>query len=270
MVESSTGAPAPATSDPRLAKMGPLNPDYGKGCYRRLIHLDARRDGVLEAALEDDAHAFAVSLRHDGRVVLDLQARAERFPLTTCPGAVEPLRALRGALLGATPAELNAHTDPSANCTHLHDLALLAIGHALRAEREWRYTITIPDAIKGRTRPVLRCNGRELLAWEVYNGVIEADAPYAGQTLLGGFTRWARAALEPDALAHSLMLQRGFYVSMSRLFDMDKASYRSAAEHPMPAGVCYSYSPERVAQAFDLPGNRRDFTDCEEQLLSWT
>ncbi len=85
--------------------------------------------------------------------------------------------------------ELNAHIDPRANCTHLHDLALLAVGHALRAEPACRYEICIPDAREGRTLATLERDGVRLLGWEMREGVIETPALYAGQAALGGFTQ---------------------------------------------------------------------------------
>ncbi|MBK7521748.1 MAG: DUF2889 domain-containing protein [Gammaproteobacteria bacterium] len=252
-----------------LALIAPLNRNYGSGCYRRAIRLVPTGSHLLEAALEDDAHAFALTLEHDGVRVTAIEGRAVRFPLSTCDGAVAPLRALVGALLGGTRPELNAHIDPRANCTHLHDLALLAVGHALRAEPECRYEICIPDAREGRTLATLERDGVRLLGWEMREGVIETPALYAGQAVLGGFSSWARANLEPRELEHALMLQRGYMVAMSRRYDMAAGGRQSALLHGMHA-VCYSYSPGQVEHAYGIPGCRRDFTDAAGELLRWT
>ncbi len=253
--------------DEKLRPIAPLDPDYGGGCYRRAIRLVPTGANSIEAALEDDAHAFALTLHHDGQRVTAIEGRAVRYPLTTCDGAVVPLRAMAGAPLGDARQELNAYVDPRANCTHLHDLALLAIMHAFRAEPACRYDISVPDTHEGRTLAILERDGVRLLGWELHDGVIETPALYAGQVALGGFTRWARTALEPRELEHALMLQRGCMVARSRIFD--RAAHREpAVRHGMRA-VCYSYSPGQVEHALGTPGSRLDFTDTPEELLRW-
>lgn len=268
MVSPEAGGEAGRSNDDGQALIAPLNRDYGSGCYRRAIRLVPTAPHCLEAALEDDAHAFALTLQHDGVRVTAIEGRAVRFPLSTCNGAVAPLRALVGALLSGTRPELNAHADPRANCTHLHDLALLAIGHAARAESACRYEICIPDAREGRTLATLERDGVRLLGWEMLEGVIEKPALYAGQAALGGFSSWARDNLEPQELEHALMLQRGCMVARSRRYDMDAGGRQSALLHGMHA-VCYSYGPGRVEHAYGVPGSRLDFTDAAEELLRW-
>ena len=62
---------------------------------------------------------------------------------------------------------------------------------------------------------------------------------------------------------------RGYFVSLARIYDMVAAGSHPAADHPMPAGSCYSYSPGVVEQAWSLPANRRDFTHTPEVMLRW-
>jgi len=50
--------------------------------------------------VEDDPHAFAISLEHDGERVTAVAAEAHRYPLTTCIGATAALQSLVGAPLG--------------------------------------------------------------------------------------------------------------------------------------------------------------------------
>jgi hypothetical protein len=61
----------------------------------------------------------------------------------------------------------------------------------------------------------------------------------------------------------------GVFVSLARIYDMVAAGSHPAADHPMPAGSCYSYSPGVVEQAWSLPANRRDFTHTPEVMLRW-
>ena len=46
-----------------------LDPRYGSGCYRRTIVLRQSGPSRVEAAVEDDPHAFAITLEHDGERV---------------------------------------------------------------------------------------------------------------------------------------------------------------------------------------------------------
>lgn len=250
-------------------RRAPLNPRYGTGCYRRAIHLRAVRPGRVEAALEDDPHAFALSLEHDGRQVTGIDARAVRVPLTTCPGAAGPLRAVVGAPLGTAVHDLRRFADPRSNCTHLFDLAALAIAHAARGDSERRYELHVPDEIDGAAELTLDCNGGRVLSWSVERGVIRAPERYAGQAVLGGFTRWAVANLDEQTIEYALIMQRGYFVGHSRRYDMEALGAGCAADDPMPMGACYSYSPGTVERAYRIPGSRIDFSDCPERLLRW-
>lgn len=248
----------------------PLNPSYGSGCYRRVVLLRAPDLRTVIAALEDDPHAFSVRLGHDGERVTSVTAHAERHPLSTCSGAVAPIEALVGAPLTRVSLELKRHADPRANCTHLFDLAGWAIAHAARGGTgERRYEISIPDAVDGRTEARLFRDGEEVLCWAIEHGRITAPVVFAGQQILGGFTRWASAALAGEELEHALMLARGYFVALARIYDMVSAGSHPAKDHPMPPGSCYSYTPGVIEHAWSLPGSRRDFSAAPEQLLRW-
>lgn len=246
-----------------------LDPRYGSGCYRRGIALRQCGASRVEAAVEDDPHAFALTLTHDGERVTGVTAEAHRFPLTTCAGATGALQSIVGAPLAPSPVALAQHANPRTNCTHLFDLAALAVAHVFRAEQERVYRIEIPDEIDGRTEARLDRDSGRVLTWSLEHGVITAPAHYAGQRVLGGFTRWAVANLDGEELEFALVLARGYFVALSRIYDIETVSPGPASEDPMPSGVCYSYSPERAAQAWRVRGSRRDFTDTPEQLLHW-
>jgi len=69
----------------------PLNPNYGAGIFRRRIAL-TRNDSHIDVRLEDCNHAFQLKLFHNDGHVTDIQARAIRHPLSTCPGAADGVR----------------------------------------------------------------------------------------------------------------------------------------------------------------------------------
>jgi hypothetical protein len=256
---SATGRGYAAARDPR----------YGSGCYRRVIVLRQCGPSRVEAAVEDDPHAFAVTVEHDGERVTSIEAVAHRYPLTTCSGATAPLQAVVGASLSESIVDLKRHADPRRNCTHLFDLAALAIAHVFRADRERVYRIEIPDEIEGITEARLDRDHGRVLTWSLQDGVITAPARYAGQRVLGGFTSWAVANLSGEELEFALVLQRGYFVALSRVFDMARVSMGPASEDPMPSGACFSYSPGQAEHAWRVAGSRRDFTDTPEQMLHW-
>lgn len=246
-----------------------LDPRYGSGCYRRTIVLRQKGPARVEAAVEDDPHAFAITLEHDGERVTAVSAVAHRYPLTTCNGATVALQSVVGAPLSASVIELKRHADARRNCTHLFDLAALAIAHVFRAGQERVYRIEIPDEIDGLTEARLDRDHGRVLTWSLQHGVITAPARYAGQRVLGGFTSWAVANLAGEELEFALILQRGYFVALSRVYDMQTVSMGPASEDPMPSGICFSYSPGQAEHAWRVPGSRRDFSDTPEQMLRW-
>ena len=247
-----------------------FDPHYGSGCYRRAIVLQRDASSCVCAAVEDDPHAFAVTLEHDGERVLGIAAEARRYPLTTCPEATRELRTLIGAPLTDPLRTLSRWQNPRTHCTHLYDLAALAMVHARRAARVQRYDVAIPDVVEGRTVATLDCNGERVLSWTLEHDVIVAPERYAGQKVFGGFTGWARETLDDDAFEHSFLLQRGFLVALSRRFDEDVLPPGPASQYPMRPDSCYSYSTLHSSRAWRVPGNRRDFTDAgNEALLRW-
>lgn len=247
-----------------------LDPRYGSGCYRRAIALYRDSSARVRAAVEDDPHAFAVTLEHDGSCVTDIAAEARRHPLTTCPEAAHELRALIGAPLADPLRTLGRWQNPRRHCTHMYDLAALAMVHALRDEPVRRYDLTIPDVVEGETTATLYRDGESVLAWTIRKGVIVTPQAYAGQKVFGGFTGWARGALADPEFEYAFLLQHAFLVAQSRIFDEEKAPLGPASLDPMRPDSCYSYSTEHASRAWRVPGNRRDFTASgNDALLRW-
>ncbi len=245
----------------------PPTPGYGDGIYRRRIRL-VGEEGRVRADLEDDFHRFALGLVHDGERVTRLEVEASRFPWQTCPEAARPLEALQGLALTPRCTEVARHTDPKRQCTHLFDLAGLAIAHAARGGDSLQYDLAIPDRIDDRTEPTLARDGEALLHWQVRGVKIESPEPFAGRVLVGGgFLRWATEALDPATVEPVFLLWRACAISMGRAFDIAGApsadTYASLA-----GGNCYSFLPEVVARARRHGPDVRDFTDRPEALLT--
>jgi hypothetical protein len=84
---------------------------------------------------------------------------------------------------------------PGANCTHLHDLAVLAAAHAFDTAPTV-YDILVSDPVAGRSEGELRRNGIAVLDWSVVKTRIIAPAPLAGLDL-DNMRTWIES-LDPD------------------------------------------------------------------------
>ena len=241
--------------------------DWGTGVTRRAFRLRGLPDRV-EAALEDMCHAMLCTLRHDGRTVTSVEADFRRYTLQLCPGASEPLKQIVGMPLATSTSDFFANGRARLNCTHMLDLAWLALHHASRGETEWLYEVEIPDALTGPMRGVLRRNGDVVQDWLVEGNVIASPFSLAGQSLAGGFTKWLLTAsgLSELAIEECLVLHKGFFMTGARKFRLPEGpvtdDHRKAIE-----GVCFGYASERIGEAIALTGMRRDFSQQPERLL---
>lgn len=240
---------------------------YGEGVYRRRILLTGGRGRVV-ADLEDDFHRMRVVIEHDGERVLTIAGESTRFPWTECPGALTPLQALRGAKLTTATTVAANGANPRENCTHLFDIATLAVAHAAAARERRRYDVAVPDRIDNRTRPTLARNGEPLLVWEVTGSKITGPAPFAGRSLRGmEFLRWAEAEFDADAAEAAIVLRRGTFISAGRLNDLD-TSPNAAALIKWTGSTCHSFTPGIAESADRVIGSAHEFSHQPEALLA--
>lgn len=257
-------------SDPNNPFNYPLNPTFGQGIFRRHIRLQ-QGVGVVHGALEDCNHGFCVTVYHDGNRVTDIQAKAKRTPFTTCPGAVEPLKALIGKPLDLDAKALNMQMPAGSNCTHWLDLAILALQHAKRDEAVREYRVAIPDEDGHSIEASVHCNARLVHEWRVEEWQILEPAAISGNGLYKGFAGWANQAFaDDDEREAAFVLQKGYFVSRARRYDIQQLTGESAKVHTMMHGACYSYSEPNVSQAVRSADSVRDFTDSEEEILKFT
>ena len=251
---------------------------YRDGSYRRRIRLVAAEPGVVEAALEDDFHHFEVTLRHDGSRVTEVEGRSVRWPWSTCPGAAEPLRALAGMALSPRCLAVGGHADPRANCTHMFDLAGLAVAHAARAgavvgagapsSRQYDAEVPFGATASGGEPVTVRLwrDGELVLEWVLDGRSIAAPPMYTDAPWQGGFFRWADASLSVDDAEAAIVLRRACEIGMGRGMDLD--AYDRASElGPMMAGICHTMQPGVMEVAVRNKGSIRDFSDDPDALL---
>lgn len=211
--------------------------------------------GRVQSELEDDYHCMSVIVHHDGAVATSVEAVMRRAPWTTCPGAPEQLaQTFCGVALDA----FAARGEKQVNCTHLHDLAVLAAGHAFDAA-PLIYDILVSDPVDGKRRAELRCAGATILGWTEAGMRIVEPAELAGLKL-DELRPWI-ASLDPQRQEAARLLRWANTLANGRMIPLEQQSDASR----MPPG-CYTFQPHRAVQALRV-GVIRDFSDGATQLL---
>ena len=211
--------------------------------------------GEARAALEDDFHHFRVRMAHEGGRVRHIQGWGVRHPYTTCPLAAGELSRLVDMRLGPIATSVARITDPREQCTHLMDLAGLAIAAAARSIVSRRYDISVPRRSDGYTCATLDRDGIPLLAWELQDTTIMEPAPYQSISLREGMASWAFAMLDLEEAEAALVLRRCALISLGRTKNLD------TQVHAEPTGRCFVQQPQRAALGRRMVGSTLDFSD---------
>jgi hypothetical protein len=217
----------------------PPNPIDDLPGYRRRLRVTPSQGRVL-AELEDDYHCMAVTVHHDGRAATAVEPVMDRAPWSTCPGAVA---VLEQTFAGIALENFASRGEKRANCTHLHDLAVLAAVHA-HDTAATVFDILVSDPIAGRSEAELRRNGVTVLDWSVVKGRIVAPAPWAGLDL-DNMRNWIES-LDRDTREAARLLRWGTMVAHGRTLPADWA----AGTGNMASGSrCFTFQPHKVGAA---------------------
>lgn len=211
--------------------------------------------GRVSSEVEDDYHCMGVTIHHDGRIATRIESVMQRAPWTTCPGAVA---VLEQTFTGVELKSFAARGRKKANCTHLHDLAVLAASHACDPD-VLVFDILVSDPVDGERRAEIRRNGTHLLGW-VQNG----DRIVAPQELAGVAFDQMRPwldSLDPDRQEAARMLRWGTTLAHGRTIAWE----RQSDSRRLPLGNCYTFQPERSAAAKRV-GLVRDFSQGPQPL----
>lgn len=226
----------------------PINPDYGTGaCYRHVTVAVA--DGRVTAYLTDNFHEMRCVVHHDGMVVTAIDGEAIRIPTSACPGAIGQLRALVGLPIGTPTREFYRGALASSHCTHLLDLAVIAIRHCGQARETTSYDATVPDEIAGETTVEIGRNGARVHRWLVRDGRIVAPCALRGRTLEKGFAAWASEVFDADDFEAATILARTWLIAIGRRYRVADAAGEPTSLNPQMFGRCYAYSPPNIATA---------------------
>jgi hypothetical protein len=174
------------------------------------------------------------------------------------------LRSLVGSPLDARSTAILGRVRPNEHCTHLVDLAGLAIAHAYAGRATREYDLTIPDRVGNRSEPVLARDGAVLLQWVVEGGTIVDPPPFSGVSVTGGFRGFVERELDVDTAEAAVVLRRGTMISWGRSMQLDDVDV--AAELDM-LGSCHTFTVDSAEHELRKVGSTWVFTDAPDRLL---
>jgi len=235
----------------------PPNLAYGDGCCRRLIRIDVA-DGSVSAHLSDNFHELRCRIQHDGWVVLAIEGTPIRLPTTACPGAIAVLQELVGTPLTASGKDFYGDGRARHHCTHLYDLAVLAIRHARDEAGATCYDAEVPDETDAPVVVSITRDGVVVHRWTVRSGVIFDPPELAGRKLEKGFAAWAIETFADDELEAATILARTWLIAIGRGFLIDGVAGERIDANAEMIGRCFAYQPERASEALFVAGQLRE------------
>jgi hypothetical protein len=241
---------------------------YGEGVFRRRIRLANLSDGHTAGELEDDFHHFRIDLTHDGERIVEAEGLYLRGPWTTCAQAPDPLRSIVGGALSPQASAIGAYAPARENCTHLFDLAGLAVAHATRSApvRQYDIELTDPRGPADRSRASLWRDGGLIIEWQLEHREISEPPAWQGAPLRNGFIAWAQERFDTDMAEAAIALRRIVDIAIGRSHDLDAAEGAAAAGTQM-LGKCHSFQPGVVELGRRNHGSARYFEHHPEMLL---
>ncbi len=244
--------------DERLIRPGGprLRPiaDPTEPVYHRRIRLVSSANRVV-GDVADGPHHFRVVLGHDGTQVTSIHGEAVRHPWTTCPAAVGALDALLGTPLDESSTAVGRHADATHQCTHLFDLAGLAVAQAARGGSGRDYHCIVRQDSAGDTLAQCLRDGQVVLDWRIRDGVILGPGPCAEVPLQRRFIQWAGEHLSMEQAEAAIVLRRAWFVSPVRFIDVEQWERASDLGN---GPVCFTFQPGRAQTALRVPGSYRD------------
>jgi hypothetical protein len=222
--------------------------------FHRHVLITPAADSV-SAWVEDDYHHMGVTLHHDGETITRVAADMVRAPWSTCPGAVEQLAA---TFTGVRLDEAVTRGEKQLNCTHLHDMAVIAAGNA-RGNAPTRYEITVTDSVEAVRIAEITREGALVLRIVERESIIEEPAEAAGKTLFQLGDWIASLGLEEQEAAR--LLRWGAIIAHGRAIPMEKQSDATR----MPPN-CFTFQESRKGKAKRV-GEVVDFSTASKQPL---
>lgn len=214
--------------------------------YRRRIEIRVTPE-MVEAAMEDYIHHFAIRLHHDGARILAVELSTERTPWTTCADGARGLARLIGTPLSDV-ADLSTWIGARRDqCVHTTDLAIVAAAAALRgSDRD--YELRMAGIGHPERTITLWIDGAEWATWVIAETTIVDDhrsGRFAGLPLdAPSFSRWMTELLDPDEREPAAVLRRASTIGLGRGVPID--SWHDASEGMNPLESCQTYRADVV------------------------
>jgi len=231
-------------------------PTFPPGFWRRIRLLPG--PGRIAGALEDDMHSFRLRIDHEDDRITGVNAVAVRHPWTACAAAGAHLAT---ELQGETLEKVAAH-EPTLECTHLFDLAILCAAHAHDTGPSC-YDMRVADRIEDRTTATLDLNGIQQVVWQLEGTVIRGPERFAGLDIKR-VSKWKHDFPENEA-EWSTLLRRAIFVSGARQYETP-TNVRASQMGPTRLGVCFNYQMPQAGESTPI-FDRRDFSSGEVEPL---
>lgn len=222
-------------------------PDYAR-------RIDVRTSpGRVVAEMEDYVHHFRVELEHTEGVVTRAVGTGVRVPWATCPIGAAGVARLAGAKVGPDTGDTWVGPDRTDQCTHVIDLAAVAVAHAGRPSV--RYDARVSPAGGPRRRAVLLADGEPVLEWELEDDVVTAGL-FAGLRVRSRELKQRMRELpDPDQREHVAILRRACHIAPSRAVDLD--DYEVANQIGIIDSSCHTLQPDVAATSRRVRGSAR-------------
>lgn len=224
--------------------------------FRRTIRLAASH-GRVEAEVLDDFHHFALALDHDGARVTEIRGEARRFPWTTCQAAPTALSAFAGVALAAHPLTVFPLVNPRSQCTHLFELAALAMAQASRGVGERLYAVKVDDPSDGEQGVRLTRDGGRLFDLSLVDDVVVRPVALEGRAMRA-LTGRMLAAMPPEEGEAWMIMRQAWRTARGRQMTLD------GVLTPLDLGrapACFTGLAENLPRARRVVGSQRDFSD---------
>jgi hypothetical protein len=245
------------------------------GRARRMIDLKRWDANTVVGWLEDDFHHFGVCIVHDGDIITDVSATAERYPWISCAFAPEALQPLVGKTLSPRCSDIGKLIEMRQQCTHIFDLTGLVMAHAVRGTAHRHYQ-AITESRKilswqshmqpvfGPTTICLQRDGETVMQWHHdQDQIVDADTGHR-QSLGRGFRAWTES-LDLERGEYTTIMRRALLVSGGRAMEHDNYPSTAAMEQ---GELCYSFQASRRDSALRVHGATKNYADSPEAMLA--
>jgi hypothetical protein len=222
-------------------------PDYA----RRIEVLTS--PGRVVAEMEDYVHHFRVELEHAGGVVTRAVGTGVRVPWATCPLGAAGVARLAGAKVGPDTGDSWVGSDRTDQCTHVIDLAAVAVAHAGRPSV--RYVARVSPGGGPRRSAGLLADGEPVLTWELEDDLVTAGL-FAGLRVRSReLKQQVRELPDPDRREHVAILRRACHIAPSRAVDLD--DYEVADQIGIIDSSCHTLQPQVAPTSRRVRGSAR-------------